>query len=74
MKKTKKYKIKTKKAASKRFTITGSGKVRRKKAGKRHLLEHKSPDTIRAGRNKAGISKSDITKVRAMLPGVTIKE
>ncbi len=28
--------------ASKRFKITGSGKVLRERAGKRHLLEHKS--------------------------------
>ncbi|MGW6219635.1 50S ribosomal protein L35, partial [Streptomyces olivaceus] len=28
--------------ASKRFKVTGSGKVLRERAGKRHLLEHKS--------------------------------
>lgn len=70
----KKYKLKTKKAASKRFTVTKKGKVRRRQAGKRHLLEHKSSDTIRSKRLNRGVSKSDIEKVRAMLPGLNIKE
>ncbi len=33
--------------ASKRFKVTGSGKVLRERAGKRHLLEHKSSPTRR---------------------------
>lgn len=74
MKKNKKFKIKTKKSAKKRFELTKSGKIRRKKTGKRHLLEHKSPNTIRSGRKKCGISSSDVEKVRAMLPGMKIKE
>ena len=35
--KTKKYKLKTYKAAAKRFRLTGSGKVMRTKGGKSHL-------------------------------------
>lgn len=35
-------KIKTKRAAAKRFKITGSGKLVCHRAGKRHLLTHKS--------------------------------
>ena len=35
-------KLKTHKAAKKRFRITGTGKVLRKQAGKRHLQSHKS--------------------------------
>jgi large subunit ribosomal protein L35 len=35
-------KAKTKKAAKKRFKVTGSGKVVHKKAGKSHLLGKKS--------------------------------
>jgi large subunit ribosomal protein L35 len=34
---TKKYKLKTYKAASKRFRMTGSGKIVRTKGGKSHL-------------------------------------
>lgn len=34
-------KIKTKKAAAKRFKVTAGGKVKFKKAGKRHQLGHR---------------------------------
>ncbi len=35
-------KNKTHSGAKKRFKVTGSGKILRERAGKRHLLEHKS--------------------------------
>lgn len=35
--KTKKYKLKTYKAAAKRFRVTGTGKIMRTKGGKSHL-------------------------------------
>ena len=35
-------KQKTHKASKKRFSITASGKLKRKQAGKSHLLSHKS--------------------------------
>jgi len=70
----KKYKQKTKKAAKKRFSITGSGKVKRYKQGRRHLLEHKSSKSLRLKRFKTGVSKSDIAKLKALLPGAKIKE
>jgi len=41
-KKKKKYKLKTYKAAAKRFKVTGSGKVLRTKGGKSHLRRRKS--------------------------------
>ena len=74
MKKVKKYKLKTKKSAAKRFKLTGSGKVRRYKEGKRHLNEHCSSKSIRQKRSSVGISKSDLDKVKQMLPGLNIKE
>ena len=37
-------KMKTHKGASKRFSKTGTGKIVRRKAGKRHLLSHKKRD------------------------------
>jgi large subunit ribosomal protein L35 len=37
-------KVKTHKGASKRFARTGTGKLVRRKAGKRHLLSHKKRD------------------------------
>jgi len=35
-------KAKTHSGASKRFRLTGTGKIVRQKANKRHLLEHKA--------------------------------
>ena len=70
----KKYKLKTKKSAKKRFTVTGSGKIKRYKTGRRHLLEHKSSSLIRSKRFKTGVSSSDMKKIKALLPGVDIKE
>ena len=36
-------KMKTRRAAAKRFTVTGTGEIRRNKAYKSHILEKKSP-------------------------------
>lgn len=63
-----KLKQKNKKSASKRFKITGTGKVLYQKSGKRHLLEHKSPVNKR-NKNKPGqVTGSDIDKIHEMLP------
>jgi large subunit ribosomal protein L35 len=45
-------KMKTKRAAAKRFTLTGTGKIKRNKANLRHILTKK--DTAR--KNKLGKS------------------
>ena len=70
----KKFKQKTKKAAKKRFTLTATGKIKRYKTGRRHLLEHKSSGLVRSKRFKTGVSSSDIKKIKALLPGIRIKE
>jgi len=44
-KKAKKYKLKTHKATSKRFRVTGSGVLVRTKGGKSHLRRRKSKRT-----------------------------
>ncbi|MBN1966761.1 MAG: 50S ribosomal protein L35 [Anaerolineae bacterium] len=46
-KKTKKYKLKTYKAAAKRFRVTGGGKIMRTKGNKSHLRRRKSNRTKR---------------------------
>ena len=43
--KQKKYKLKTYKAAAKRFRVTGTGKIVRTKGGKSHLRRRKSRRT-----------------------------
>ena len=40
-------KMKTNRSAAKRFKVTGSGKLKRNKAYKRHILTKKSPKTKR---------------------------
>lgn len=46
--KKKKYKLKTYKAAAKRFRMTGTGKIVRTKGGKSHLRRRKSKRVKRA--------------------------
>jgi len=65
-----KQKLKTKKAAAKRFKITGTGKVMVNSAGRRHLLEKKRKNGKRQKRKYAQVSPSDINKIKACLPGV----
>ena len=61
---------KTNKAASKRFKITGTGKVVRRKSGMRHLLEHESSKTKRNKRKDFEVSPSDMAKLKQLLPGL----
>lgn len=61
-------KMKTRRAAAKRFTATGTGKFKRNKAYKRHILEKKSPKRKRNMRKAALITAADHERVRRMLP------
>jgi large subunit ribosomal protein L35 len=60
-------KMKTHSGASKRFRITGSGKLRRQKAGLRHHLEHKSSRLTRRLSGTTDVSKADRKKARKLL-------
>ena len=60
-------KKKTNKAAAKRFKLTGSGRVRRRKAYKSHILTKKSAKRKRHLR-KAGIaSHADERRLKGLL-------
>ena len=61
-------KLKTRKAASKRFRATGTGKIVRRKAGKNQLLQHKSSDKKRRFSQMAVVDERDAPNVRLMLP------
>ena len=61
-------KIKTRKAAAKRFRFTATGKIRRKRAGSRHLLEWKTSKQKRRLGKVIPVSKSEIDRVKTMLP------
>jgi large subunit ribosomal protein L35 len=61
-------KLKTKKAAAKRFKVTGTGKFKYAKAGKTHILTKKSPKR-KMGLRKAGVvDKTNEAAVKQMLP------
>lgn len=61
-------KIKTRRAAAKRFTVTGTGEFKRNKAFKRHILEKKSQKRKRNMRKAALITGADYKRVNLMLP------
>jgi large subunit ribosomal protein L35 len=60
-------KQKTKKSASKRFKVTGSGKVLRRHAMKSHNLEKKSAKRRRKLRRDHALDETDAREVRRML-------
>ncbi|MET0901390.1 MAG: 50S ribosomal protein L35 [Mycobacterium sp.] len=62
-------KAKTHSGASKRFRTTGTGKIVRQKAGKRHLLEHKASKRTRRLEGRAVVAANDTKRVKAMLNG-----
>ncbi len=60
-------KIKTDRGAAKRFKITGTGKLRRRKPNRSHLLEKKSSTRTRRLGREADVAKGDLRQVRRML-------
>ncbi len=63
-------KIKTRKAAAKRFKITKSGRIFRYKAGKKHILEHKPRSKKRKMNNMVEVSYTDRNRIRLMIGGI----
>ena len=61
-------KLKTHKGASKRFAKTGSGKIVRRKAGKRHLLTHKRHDHKRRLSGTEVVDTAFASSLRRLLP------
>jgi large subunit ribosomal protein L35 len=60
-------KKKTKKAAAKRFRLTGRGLVRRNKAFKRHILTKKSQKRKRHLRKATVASHADTVRIKHLL-------
>ncbi len=60
-------KMKTNSSAKKRFKVTGSGKIKRKHAYKRHILTKKEKDRKRGLAKSALVSKEDTPNVKFML-------
>lgn len=60
--------IKTRKAVAKRFKITGTGKVLRRGAGKRHLLQGKNSKRRRSLRKATLVGPTDTYRITQNLP------
>lgn len=60
-------KMKTNSGAKKRFKLTGSGKVKRSQAFKRHILNKKSHDRKKKLTGSALVNPSDEARVKRML-------
>ncbi len=60
-------KMKTKSSAKKRFSFTGTGKIKRKHAYKSHILTKKSKKRKRNLGYYATVDKADVGNVKEML-------
>jgi len=60
-------KMKTDKGAAKRIKVTGSGRLRRRRAFLNHILEKKSPARKRRLGTETNISGADLRQVKRLL-------
>ncbi len=60
--------MKSNSGAKKRFKITGSGKIKRKKAYKRHILTKKTSKRKNNLGKDALVDKADESSIKDMLP------
>ena len=63
----KKIKVKTRKGVSRRFHITGAGKIMRRIQNRRHLRNNKSKKAIRNYRIPVEVTGKFAVKIRKML-------
>ena len=61
-------KLKTHRGAAKRFSVTKSGKLKRSKAYRRHILTKKSTKRLRGLRKTGYIADVEEKKIRKLLP------
>lgn len=61
-------KIKTHRGAAKRFKVTGTGKIVRNKAFKRHLLTGKPSKRTRALRKDTLVHDAQFDNIKKLLP------
>ncbi|HPF19663.1 MAG: 50S ribosomal protein L35 [Eubacteriales bacterium] len=64
-----KNKMKSHRGAMKRFKITGTGKIKRNKAYKSHILTKKTPKRKRGLRQSTILSKADHKRIKSVLVG-----
>jgi len=63
-------KIKTRKSALKRFKVTGTGKLLRKRQGGAHLLRKKSKDQKARLSSKAVVDETYKEHIKKLLPNI----
>ena len=61
-------KLKTKRAAAKRFKATGTGKLKRNKAYKSHILTKKTTKSKRNFRKATMTDKTNVKNMKKILP------
>ena len=61
-------KMKSHRGAAKRFSRTGKGKIRRKKAMKGHMLSCKTTKRKRQLRKTEEVSSVDVPRIERLLP------
>ncbi len=61
-------KMKTNRSAAKRFKVTGTGKLKRNKAYKRHILTKKSAKVKRNLRQSAITDATNVKNMKKILP------
>ena len=64
------HKMKTNRSAAKRFKVTGTGKLMRNKAYKRHILTKKSTKRKRNLRQPALVDATSLKTMKKILPYV----
>ena len=60
-------KMKSHRGSAKRFKVTGSGKIKRKKAFRSHILTKKNAKTKRQLRQDTLVHKSDMSRVQRLI-------
>lgn len=61
-------KIKTHQATSKRFKITGSGKIKKRKAGQDHFNSRESGNTVRKKRRDISADETLTKTIKKLTP------
>jgi large subunit ribosomal protein L35 len=60
-------KMKTHTGAAKRFRLTGTGKVMRRRANRQHLFEHKSSRVTRRLYDEVPVAPADVRQIKKLL-------
>jgi large subunit ribosomal protein L35 len=62
-------KMKTNRSAAKRFKKTATGRLKRGRQNRRHILTKKSPKRKRQLRRPALVAKADLKRIKRLLQG-----